>query len=84
MSCQRTGVASATMSSTLMIGALDVGYDAAERAPALAGVPRSTLYDWARTELLIPSVSAEREKLSQLSPSPARESPLCAFRGGSR
>lgn len=35
----------------------------ADRASALAGVPRSTVHYWARTELLVPSVSAERVKL---------------------
>jgi uncharacterized protein (DUF433 family) len=35
----------------------------ADRAAALAGVPRSTVHYWARTELLVPSVSAERVKL---------------------
>lgn len=35
----------------------------AERAAALAGVPLSTLHYWARTELLVPGVSAERVEL---------------------
>lgn len=35
----------------------------AERAAALSGVPRSTIHAWARTNLLVPSVSAERVKL---------------------
>lgn len=35
----------------------------APRAAALSGVPISTVYDWARKEIVIPSVSAEREKL---------------------
>lgn len=35
----------------------------ADRASALAGVPRSTVHYWARTDLLVPSVSAERVKL---------------------
>jgi uncharacterized protein (DUF433 family)/DNA-binding transcriptional MerR regulator len=34
----------------------------AERAAALAGVPKSTLYYWARTGLVIPSVSRERAR----------------------
>jgi uncharacterized protein (DUF433 family) len=34
----------------------------ADRAAALAGVPRSTLYHWARTGIWIPSVSRERVK----------------------
>jgi len=34
----------------------------AERAAALAGVPRSTLYYWARTELVSPSVSFNKIK----------------------
>lgn len=36
---------------------------AADRAASLAGVPRSTLHYWARTGLLVPSVSPERVKL---------------------
>ena len=35
----------------------------ADRAAALAGVPRSTVHYWARTELLVPGVSPERVKL---------------------
>lgn len=35
----------------------------ADRAAALAGVPRSTVHYWARTKLLVPSVSAEKIKL---------------------
>jgi uncharacterized protein (DUF433 family) len=35
----------------------------AERAAALSGVPRSTVHYWARKEILVPSVSAERVKL---------------------
>lgn len=42
---------------------LDLGHYEAERAAALAGVPRSTLYHWARTGLIVPSISPEREKL---------------------
>ena len=35
----------------------------ADRASALAGVPRSTLHYWARTGVLVPSISPERVKL---------------------
>jgi len=35
----------------------------ADRAAALSGVPKSTVHYWARREILIPSVSAERVKL---------------------
>jgi uncharacterized protein (DUF433 family) len=35
----------------------------AERAAALSGVPLSTLHWWARHEILVPGVSAERTKL---------------------
>jgi Protein of unknown function (DUF433). len=35
----------------------------AARAAALSGVPKSTVYDWARKELVVPSVSQEREML---------------------
>jgi uncharacterized protein (DUF433 family) len=39
------------------------GVYSAERASALAGVPRSTVYYWARTAVLPPSVSWEKLKL---------------------
>jgi uncharacterized protein (DUF433 family)/DNA-binding transcriptional MerR regulator len=39
------------------------GVYTAERASALAGVPRSTLYYWARNELIVPSVSPTKIKL---------------------
>jgi len=43
---------------------LDVtGAYTADRAAALAGVPKSTLHYWARTEILVPSVSPEKVKL---------------------
>lgn len=51
------------MGRSAVISQLDLGHYEAERAAALAGVPKSTLYHWARTDLLVPSVSAEREKL---------------------
>jgi uncharacterized protein (DUF433 family) len=35
----------------------------ADRAAALSGVPRSTVHDWARKDVLVPSISAERTKL---------------------
>ena len=35
----------------------------AHRAAALSGVPQSTLYDWARKSVVLPSVSQERPKL---------------------
>lgn len=35
----------------------------AERAAALSGVPKSTIHYWARQDILVPSVSAERVKL---------------------
>ena len=35
----------------------------ADRAAALAGVPQSTVHYWARTNVLVPSVSAEKVKL---------------------
>jgi hypothetical protein len=42
--------------------AFDGCYDA-RRAAALSGVPRSTVYDWARRDIVVPSISPEREKL---------------------
>jgi uncharacterized protein (DUF433 family) len=35
----------------------------ADRASALSGVPKSTIHYWARTEVLVPSISPERIKL---------------------
>lgn len=37
-------------------------YDAS-RTAALSGVPKSTVYDWARKGVIVPSVSADQEKL---------------------
>lgn len=45
------------------ISRLDLGAYEAPRAAALAGLPVSTLYDWARKEVVVPSVSAQREML---------------------
>ncbi len=42
--------------------AFDGCYDA-RRTAALSGVPRSTVYDWARKGIVVPSISPEREKL---------------------
>jgi uncharacterized protein (DUF433 family) len=42
--------------------AFEGAYPAA-RAAALSGVPASTLYDWARKGIVVPSVSLERERL---------------------
>jgi MerR HTH family regulatory protein len=35
----------------------------ADRAAALSGVPKSTIHYWAREEILVPSISAEKVKL---------------------
>ncbi len=40
----------------------DGSYDAA-RAAALSGVPISTVYDWARKSLVVPSIAPQRPKL---------------------
>lgn len=42
--------------------AFDGCYEA-QRAAALSGVPKSTVYDWARKQIVVPSISAEREML---------------------
>ena len=42
--------------------AFDGCYDA-RRTAALSGVPRSTVYEWARKGIVVPSISPEREKL---------------------
>jgi uncharacterized protein (DUF433 family) len=42
---------------------LSTGAYNADRAAALSGVPRSTVHYWARTKLIVPSVSGERVKL---------------------
>jgi uncharacterized protein (DUF433 family) len=39
------------------------GAYSADRAAALSGVPKSTIHDWARKTVLVPSVSVERVKL---------------------
>ncbi|MGH9071773.1 MAG: hypothetical protein ACRDX8_11555 [Acidimicrobiales bacterium] len=44
------------------IHAYDGSYDAA-RAAALSGVPISTVYDWARKSLVVPSIAPARPKL---------------------
>lgn len=44
--------------ATLMSGTYE-----AKRAAALSGVPLSTVYNWARTDFVVPSVSRTREKL---------------------
>jgi uncharacterized protein (DUF433 family) len=41
------------------VGAFEGCYEA-DRAAALAGVPPSTLYEWARTGVVVPSVSSTR------------------------
>lgn len=45
-----------------MLGAEEGCYEAA-RAAALSGVPLSTLYYWANTSVVVPSISAVRERL---------------------
>ena len=44
------------------VHAFDGCYEA-RRAAALSGVPQSTVYDWARKGVVVPSISPEREKL---------------------
>ncbi len=39
------------------------GAYSADRAAALSGVPKSTVHYWAREEILVPSISAEKVKL---------------------
>ena len=43
--------------------AANEGVYEAPRAAALAGIPASTVYDWARKGILVPSVSPVRQKL---------------------
>ena len=40
-----------------------IGAYTADRASALSGVPKSTIHYWARSDVLVPSVSPERVKL---------------------
>ncbi|MCL2464549.1 MAG: hypothetical protein FWF28_05725, partial [Micrococcales bacterium] len=47
---------------SLLSAAVSGCYEAS-RAAALSGVPKSTLYEWARRRVVVPSVSPEREKL---------------------
>jgi uncharacterized protein (DUF433 family) len=44
------------------VHAFDGCYEA-HRAAALSGVPKSTVYDWARKSVVVPSISREREML---------------------
>ncbi len=48
---------------TAAISRLALGSYEAPRAAALAGVPLSTVYDWARKDIVVPSISPSREKL---------------------
>lgn len=45
------------------VSRLDLGAYEASRAAALSGVPERTVYHWASTGLVVPSVSADRDKL---------------------
>jgi len=54
----RSLYARVTMESVIMRGAYT-----ADRASALAGVPKSTLHYWARNDILVPSISADRVRL---------------------
>lgn len=45
------------------ISRLDLGAYEAARAAALSGLPVSTVYDWGRKKILVPSISSTREKL---------------------
>lgn len=45
------------------ISRLDLGAYEAPRAAALSGIPLSTVYDWARKGVVVPSISPTREKL---------------------
>lgn len=45
------------------INRLDLGAYEAARAAALSGIPLSTVYDWARKDIVVPSISESREKL---------------------
>jgi len=42
---------------------LDLGAYEARRGGVLAGVALSTVYDWARKGIVVPSISPSREKL---------------------
>jgi uncharacterized protein (DUF433 family) len=50
-----------TKTSDRVLAAFDGCYEA-ERAAALSGVPVSTVYYWARTGVIVPTVSPERPK----------------------
>lgn len=50
-----------TMTSDRVLAALEGCYEA-PRAAALSGVPVSTVYYWARTGVIVPSVSPEKPK----------------------
>ncbi len=48
---------------TTLHGVMESGAYTTDRAAALAGVPKSTVYYWARTGVLTPSVSCDKPKL---------------------
>lgn len=45
------------------VSRLDLGAYEAPRVAGLSGVPLTTVYDWARKDIVVPSVSASRDKL---------------------
>lgn len=51
------------VSTPSVVVAASEGCYEAHRAAALSGVPKSTVYYWARTAVVVPSVSPVREKL---------------------
>lgn len=51
------------MSAAPSVIAAEEGCYEASRAAALSGVPLSTVYHWARTDLVVPSISPTREML---------------------
>jgi uncharacterized protein (DUF433 family)/DNA-binding transcriptional MerR regulator len=51
------------MSGGATVSVLDLGYYEAVRAAALSGVPKSTVYEWHRTGLVVPSGSRTKEML---------------------
>ena len=49
---------------TLLVRAAAIGCYDAHRAAALSGVPKTTVYWWARHGIVVPSVSPVQERLS--------------------
>src|SRR5262249_22340863 len=60
---RHTDLVASPASDTSTVRAAEAGCYEAQRAAALVGIPLSTLYYWAKTGVVVPSISPVREKL---------------------